>query len=169
MHVLIATTGVLSPDPVVDFTRHLLGRNGRVTLTTVIEVPRNFLETIDSDEWHPLQQENGEVTPESRIARYVEERGRRLVEPVMQALEAARIPCDVEFLEGRDPAATISRAANELEADLVILGATRLIFDRDAWESVSARVMLESGKAVLVVPPPTRDEDEEEEEAPSED
>ena len=47
----------------------------------------------------------------------------------------------------------------------VVPGATRLIFDRDAWESVSARVMLESGKAVLVVPPPTRDDEDKDEDA----
>jgi hypothetical protein len=38
-----------------------------------------------------------------------------------------------------------------------VLGATRQIFDQSAWESVSARVMLESGRPVLVVPPTSKD------------
>jgi nucleotide-binding universal stress UspA family protein len=143
MHVLIATTGVLSPDPVVDFTRQLLGQHGRVTVITVIEVPRDFLETMEGSR---------PVDSDSAVTAYLEERGRRLVEGVARGLEGARIPYEVVMLEGTDPAATISRAANDLGADIVVLGATRPIFNKDAWESVSARVMLESGKPVLVLP-----------------
>ena len=43
MHVLIATTGVLSPEPVVEFARHLLAGTGRVSLTTVIDLPRKSM------------------------------------------------------------------------------------------------------------------------------
>lgn len=143
MHVLIATTGVLSPEPVVDFTRQLLGQHGRVTVITVIEVPREFLETMDR-----AKQEDDDTA----AASYLEERGRRLVEGVASALESARIPYDVKMIEGTDPAVTISEAANDLDADVVVLGATRPIFNKDAWESVSARVMLESGRPVLVLP-----------------
>ena len=48
---------------------------------------------------------------------------------------------------------TISQLAEELAADVVLLGATRQSFDQSAWESVSARVMIESGRPVLVLPP----------------
>ena len=158
MHVLIATTGVLSPEPVIEFSRRLLGDGaGRVTLTTVIEVPRDFLDSLDTTEWHPLHDAAPEDATDSLVARYVEERGHRLTEPVLRALNAAGIGCEVVFLEGTDPAAAISAAANDLDADVVVLGATRRIFGRDAWESVSARVMLESGKPVLVVPPPPKE------------
>ena len=92
------------------------------------------------------------------MARYLEERGRRTVESVRIALETARIPSDVRFLEGNDAATAISNAAADLGADLVIVGATRPIFNREAWESVSARVMLESGRPVLVVPAPSNDD-----------
>ena len=131
MHMLIATSGVLSPDPVVDFTRHLLGQNGRVTLITVIEVA---------------------------VTSYLDERGRKIVEPIRSALESAQIPSEVRFVEGNDAAAAISNAASTLEADIVVLGATRSIFNREAWESVSARVMLESDRPVLVVPAPQRED-----------
>ena len=72
---------------------------------------------------------------------------------MLTSLLAAGIEATALFLEGDDPAATISEAANRLGADVVVLGATRQIFDQSAWESVSARVMIESGKPVLVVPP----------------
>ncbi len=153
MHVLIATSGVLSPEPAVEFTRHLLGQNGRVTLITVIEVPRAFLEDLHASNGRPLSSDDGR---EEAVARYLDERGRKTVEPVRVALEAARIPSEVRFVEGDDAAKGITQAADALDADVVILGATRPIFNRDAWESISARVMLESGRTVLVVPAPPR-------------
>ena len=160
MHVLIATTGVLTPAPVVDFTARLLTSGGRVSVTTVIEVPRTFLEDLRSESWHPL--ENGDVPlwsddDDALIARYVDERGRRLTEPVVSSLRAAGLTADAVYLEGEDPAKTISELADQLDVDVVILGATRQIFDQSAWESVSARVMIESGRPVLVVPPPHRE------------
>ncbi len=152
MHVLVATAGALSPEPVVEFARHLIGGTGSVTVTTVVEVPRSFLENIEADDWHPLHDDADRDTPDSVVEAYLKERGHRVTDPIRQALEGARIPCDVRVLEGADPAAAISQAADVLSADVVVLGATKPIFDRDAWESVSARVMIESGRPVLVVP-----------------
>ncbi len=155
MHVLIATTGVLSPEPVVEFTRQLLGQHGKVTLITVIEVPRKFLDGLQQNKGA-----TGDNASDAAADKYLQERGHRLVEPVAQALEGARIPYEVIYLDGADPSIAISQAAGDLGADVVILGATRPIFDRDAWESVSARVMIECGKPVLVVPGPREKVDE---------
>lgn len=152
MHVLVATAGALSPAPVVEFARHLIGGTGSVTVTTVIEVPRSFLEDLEVDDWHPLHDRTPPKSVDGLVEKYLQERGLRITDPLRQALEAARIPCEVRVLEGADPAKAISKAADEFGADVVILGATRQIFDRDAWESVSARVMIESGRPVLVVP-----------------
>jgi len=163
MHVLIATTGVLSPEPAVRFARHLLGQDGRVTVTTVIEVPRGFLETLRSEGWHPLTDEvELDDGDDAIIQRYVEERGRRLTEPITAALNAAGIESTTMFREGADPARSISQLAEDIQADVVLLGATRQIFDQSAWESVSARVMIESGRPVLVLPPGGQDPIEQE-------
>lgn len=160
MHVLVATAGALSPESVVDFARHLIGGTGSVTVATVVEVPRSFLEEINQDDWHPLRDGSQDTTKDSVVAQYLEERAHRLTEPIRLALERARIPCDILVLEGTDPATAISTAASELAVDVVMLGATKQIFDKDAWESVSSRVMLESGKAVLVVPEARKDTDD---------
>ncbi len=160
MHVLIATTGVLSPDSAVEFSGKLIRGGGRVTVTTVIEVPRSFLDALRSEGWHPLGENatNGaHATDDALLARYVDERGQRLTDPIVTALKAAGIAATAVFREGDDPARTISQLADELAADVVVLGATRKIFDQSAWESVSARVMIESGRPVLVLPPPHRD------------
>lgn len=160
MHILVATSGVLSPSSAVDFVGRLLDdADGEVTVTTVIEVPRTFLDDLRSERWHPLQLGSEPVwTPQDDavVDRYVEERGRRICEPVVRAMAAAGITTNVVYLEGEDPAATISGLANKLEVDIVVMGATRPIFDQSAWESVSARVTLECNKPVLVLPPPTR-------------
>jgi nucleotide-binding universal stress UspA family protein len=152
MHVLVATAGALSPTAVVEFARHLIGGTGRVTVTTVIEVPRDFLDSIDADDWHPLRDATTSRSPDDVATRYLAERGHRVTDPIRQALEAARIPCDAGVLEGTDPAAAISAAAQDLGVDVVIVGATKQLFNMDAWESVSARLMIESGRPVLVLP-----------------
>lgn len=161
MHVLVATAGALNPQPVVDFSRHLIGGTGSVTIATVVEVPRSFLEEINRVDWHPLRDSTDVATPDDAvITEYLEERAMRVTEPLRLALEQAMIPCDLLVLEGDDPAEAISRAASALNVDVVVLGATKQIFDRDAWESVSSKVMLESGKAVLVVPEAKKSGDE---------
>lgn len=157
MHVLVATAGALNPASVVEFTRHLIGGTGMVTVVTVVEVPHSFLENLDSDDWHPLQDDRPRTPDGTVTTKYLAERGHRLTDPIRQALETARIPCDVKVLEGADPSVAISAAAEELGADVVLLGATKQIFNRDAWESVSARVMIESGRPVLVLPEARKD------------
>lgn len=161
MHVLIATSGVLGADQVVEFTRRLIGGDGKVTVTTVIEVPRSFLDQLGADDWNAAGTD-AQPTQESVVERYVEERGRRMCEPLLNALEAEGITAGSVYLEGEDPAATISGLAIKLEADVVVLGATRPIFHQSAWESVSARVTLECARPVLVLPPPVRVEAPEE-------
>ncbi len=159
MHVLVATAGALSPEPVVEFSRHLIGGTGSVTVATVVEVPRSFLEEINRDDWHPLRDVSSGATSDVVVSQYLEERAMRLTEPLRSALEKARIPTQLLVLEGTDAATAISQAAADLDVDVVVLGVTKQIFDRDAWESVSSRVMLESGKAVLVVPETKREVD----------
>jgi nucleotide-binding universal stress UspA family protein len=159
MHILIATSGALPAAPAVDFAVRMLRDGGDVTVTTVIEVPRTFLEELRSDAWHPLEDTDPgrpwTAKEDALIERYVEERGRRLTEPIAQGLRAAGIPSQARYLEGEDPVKSISALADELDADLIILGATRKIFDHAAWGSVSAQLMAESKRPVLVLPAAT--------------
>ncbi len=160
MHILIATTGVLPAPTVVEFTARLLCGSGRVTVCTVIEVPRDFLETLESDSWNPLEDGGGSLLEGGRaelLERYVEERGRRLTEPIVHGLEAAGVDVAARFLDGENPAKLIAMLAEDVDADLVVLGATRQIFDDQVWQSVSAQVMAESSRPVLVLPSPARE------------
>jgi len=154
MRILIATAGVLSPEGVARIARRLCGDDGEIIVITVIEVPRSFLDEIRSDEWHPLT-EDAPVwsrSPETEVTRYVEERGARLTEPLMAALTACGVTAQVEYLEGEDPAATILAAADRFAADVIVVGATKPLFDESQWESISTRVIRAAKGPVLVVP-----------------
>ncbi len=160
VRILIATTGVLTPEPVAGFVAQLIGEDGIAYVVTVIEVPRSFLDEIRSEEWHPLADSSPKWTTEEDrvIARYVEERGAHVTDPILAALHSRDVEAETVYLEGEDPATTIIRAAEDLDADLVVLGATKQLFDESHWESVSVRVMRETGRAVLVVPTAHRDD-----------
>ena len=151
MHILIATSGVLPSEPVAEIVSRLVGTDGRVSVVTVINVPTSFLGNLGSQEWRPLGSEPRQAQAEV-IARYVGERGTRLTQPILAALAGRGIEPGIHFIQGEDNAEAIIRVAAEVAADLVVLGATRQIFDESAWESISARVMRDAGRPVLVVP-----------------
>ena len=121
---------------------------------TVIEVPRSFLDEIRSDEWHPLTEGNPmwSSAEDAVIARYVEERGARSHRAPGVGARRLRRRDQRGYVEGEDPAATILDAAERLSADVIVVSATKPLFDESQWESVSARVIREARRPVLVVP-----------------
>lgn len=152
MNVLIATSGVLTPTSAADLVERFVRDGDKVHVITVMEVPRSFLDDVASDEWQPDESGNAifEQSEEVLISRYVEERGRRITEPMVEELAERGVAAQASFLEGDDPAASIIGAAADLGVDMVVMGATRAIFQ--GWESVSARVTAEAKIPVLVVP-----------------
>lgn len=154
MRILIATTGVLPAAPTAEFCRQLIGEESSVSVMTVIQVPRSFLERLDDDMRRSFLDDapDQESTAEEKAARYLEERGRRAVDPICAALAAEEIKWDLHFVEGDDPAEAIIQTALNVRAELVVMGATRRLFTEEAWRSVSARVMVNSHLPVLLVP-----------------
>lgn len=154
MHILIATTGVLPPAPAADLCQRLLGEQGRVTVMTVIEVPRSFLEAMDDDQRRSLLDDGSweTETAERKAHEYLEERGRKVVEPVVAAFRARGHEPGVRFVEGADPAEAIIDTATAVGADLIMMGATRRLFTEQAWTSVSARVMERTQCPLVLVP-----------------
>ena len=153
MRILIATTGVLPAAPTAEFCRQLIGDQTSVTVMTVIRVPRSFLESL-GDEMRRSFLDSGDNggSEEEKAAAYLEERGRRAVDPICAALAAEGIDCDIQFVEGDDPAEAIISTAEKVSAEMVVMGATRRLFTEEAWRSVSARVMVNSHLPVLLVP-----------------
>ena len=163
MNVLIATSGALSPEPAARIAAQLAADGGSISAVTVIEVPRSFLDEIRSEQWHPLDPDTEWGSREDAvIARYVDERGRRLTDPLGAALRAMDIEASTSYLEGEDPAKTIAAAAKDMDADVIVMGATRPIFDESSWESVSMRVVQEGTLPVVIVPASPRPPEDEE-------
>lgn len=153
MRILIATTGVLPPVPVADLCKRLGGDDGVIAVMTVIQVPRTFLDALDEEDRRSLlADERGD--PEAKALAYLEERGRRAVDPIVAALTAESLQASVRFVEGDDPAEAIIRGAEDFEADILVMGATRRLFTEEAWRSVSSRVMEQSQRPILLVPGP---------------
>ncbi len=154
MRILIATTGVLPAAPTAEFCRQLIGDETSVSVMTVIRVPRSFLESLDDDVRRSFLDDAPDqgYTEEEKAAAYLEERGRRAVDPICAALAAEEIESDVHFVDGDDPAEAIIQTASRVNAQLVVMGATRRLFTEEAWRSVSARVMVNSHLPVLLVP-----------------
>lgn len=154
MRILIATTGVLPAAPAAKFCRQLIGDESSVSVMTVIRVPRSFLESLDDDVRRSFLDDAPDQgsSEEEKAATYLEERGRRAVDPICAALAAEDIASDVHYVEGDDPAEAIISTAQQVGAELVVMGATRRLFTEEAWRSVSARVMVNSHLPVLLVP-----------------
>jgi nucleotide-binding universal stress UspA family protein len=154
VRILIATTGVLPAAPTAEFCRQLIGSEKSVSVMTVIRVPRSFLESLDDDVRRSFLDDSPDrdSTAEQKAAAYLEERGRRAVDPIRSALAAEDIESDIHFVEGDDPAEAIIQTAEQVGAGLVVMGATRRLFTEEAWRSVSARVMVNSHLPVLLVP-----------------
>ncbi len=154
VRILVATTGVLPAVPVAGFCKLLMGENPSITVMTVIRVPRSFLESLDDDVRRSFldRNEDESSSAEEKAARYLEERGQKTVDPICAALAAENIECDIRFVDGDDPAEAIIQTAAKVDAEMVIMGATRRLFTEEAWRSVSARVMTNSHLPVLLVP-----------------
>ena len=154
MRILIATTGVLPATPTAEFCRLLIGEDTSVSVMTVIQVPRSFLESLDDDVRRSFLDDSPDrdSSAEQKAAAYLQERGRRAVDPIRAALAAEEIDSDIHFVEGDDPAEAIIQTAEQVGAELVVMGATRRLFTEEAWRSVSARVMVNSHLPVLLVP-----------------
>lgn len=154
VHILVATTGVLPPSPVAELCERFLPAQGTVTVMTVIEVPRTFLETMDEDERRSFLDDTAwqSDTAEMKALSYLEERGRRAVEPVVSAFRSRDREPELTFVEGNDPAEAIIRTAVDLNVDMIVMGATRRLFTEQAWTSVSARVMERTHCPLLLVP-----------------
>ena len=160
MHVLVATAGVLPPEPVADFVEVLAGPDGRVTVMNVTQEPCEFVGELSPDEWRPFDTEEGAPPPppgaRSETDRYVQERGTKMVAPVLAALESRRIRPATLFVKGDDVAEAIVAAAERIDADAIVLGATRRLFDESAWTSISMMVATASRLPVLLIPAPAK-------------
>ena len=152
MHILVATAGALSPTSVAEFLESIWRPHFTVCIVTAVQVPREFLEDAEETDWRPLFPEENKQDVVEVVTKYVTERGRRLAGPILSALEARGIHAEPLYVDEIDPAAAIVDAAQRLNADLIIMGATKPLFDAATWSSISAQVVRAARIPTLVIP-----------------
>ena len=160
MDVLIATAGVLPPGPVADFVELLVGTQGNATVMNVTQAPAEFLDELEDGSWQPFDAPAG-PTDRDRAAReadrYIQERGAKIVAPVVAALRLRDVETATLFVEADDVAQAIIDIAERVGADAIdaiVMGATRRLFEM-SWTSVSMTVTARSSLPVLLIPEPS--------------
>lgn len=159
MNILIATAGALPPSAVADLIGSLWSPGTDIHVMTSIEVPRSFLEDLETEEWRPFADQEMTAESERAVQAYVDERGHRRVEPVLASLDAAGFVTHPLFVESGDPTQAILDTIESNSSDLLIMGATRPIFNEDVWQSVAVKVMQSSPIPVVMVPAVARSTD----------
>ncbi len=160
MHVVIATAGALPPTPVAEFVESVWRPSFQVSVMSAIQVPLDFLEDLELDDWSPLFP--GEEQPKTKsdaVALYVSERGTKLAEPIIAALNARGIEASPIYVSGTDAADAIVATADKVGADLIIMGATKKLFAESSWTSISAQVVDRTRIPTLVIPTARADQD----------
>ena len=154
MRILVCTSGVLQAPPVIDFCTSLLGERGKVVILTVVQVPRSLLDKFrrrprsffsEAAEESPTRASDAERD-------YIRERGERAVTTLAKGFRAAGIDPELSYVSGHDLAGAIVTQADRMRADLIVMGATRQLFETDVWSSVTARVSQECERPLLLMP-----------------
>lgn len=141
MHVLVATDGKLDPQIAARYAERLAGDTGRITVLTVIEIPRRLLTElrsvmgeqptaeIDSDVEYVDSPARGTGTPRSWpgdnaiIERYLADKRVEYTQPIIRQLDDTEIATAGLVVEGEDATRTILDRIDALQADVLIIGA----------------------------------------------
>lgn len=159
MRILVCTSGVLQAPPVIDFCSSLLGKHGKVVILTVVQVPRSLLDKFQRQP-RSFFSEDAETAPR-RVSEaeqdYIRERGERAVSTLAKGFRAAGIDPGLSYVSGHDLAGAIVAQADKMQADLIVMGATRQLFEPGVWSSVTARVSQECERPLLLMPTKPRE------------
>lgn len=138
MHVLVATDGQLDPTAVARFAAPLAGTAGRVTVLTVVEIPRTLLNDLRSvfggepDRVTHSNVESVTLTPatdpprgwpgdDAIIQRYLDDKRQERCKAVVAALEERGVATTSRVVEG-GAAPGILQVAREESVDVIVVG-----------------------------------------------
>ena len=169
MHVLVATDGEIEAATAAEFAARLAGAEGRVTVLTVVEVPRTFLNDI-RDHWGPGDGESVVAdytfveTPVARsdgptgwpgddamIERYLTDKLRRNTGPLVDALEQRGIEAGTLVIESENVTASIIGQVVALDADVVVIGSHGKGLFQGVLGSTGTKIVRRSPRPVLLI------------------
>jgi len=137
MHVMIGTDGSLDPVATVTAATRLAGEDGRITVLTVVEVPRAMLDDMrhaaagDVDpgrdvEFRTAQPATDPIThwvgDDVVVERYVDGQVRSRTADLVAALAGAGAAHEVVGVEGEDAARTVLERVTDGEVDYLLIG-----------------------------------------------
>ncbi|HZJ48143.1 MAG TPA: universal stress protein [Acidimicrobiia bacterium] len=169
MHVLVATDGKLDITTTSAFAMNLAGATGRVTVLTVVEVPRMFLQdmrirwgaangfgVIIDDQYVetpavPQQAPRGWPGDDAIIARYLDDKLELYAAPLVGALVDAGVTAEGRVVESENVARTILEQIGSLDADVVVIGSHGQGLFQGLLGSTGTKVVRRSSKPVLLI------------------
>ena len=169
MHVLVATDGEIETAAAVDFAATLAGSDGRVTVLTVVEVPRAFLNDVRSHwivedgpnvvadytyvETPKVHQEGPTGWPgdDALIERYLGDKLRQNTAQLVHTLEERGIETDALVVESENVASTIIEQLVALDAGVVVIGSHGQGLFQGLLGSTGTKIVRRSPKPVLLI------------------
>ncbi len=169
MHVMVATDGAMKPAKTAPLVARLAGDDGKVTILTVVEVPRRLLTEMRSVFNDPAVQRERELNVEYRrtqagdpepthwigddavVRRYVAQRTEEATGPMKAAMEDLGLHPEVVVRESEDAAKAILSAITDLNVDVLAIGTKGLGRFEGLLGSISTKVARLASCSVLLV------------------
>jgi len=169
MHVLVATDGEMETAAAADFAATLAGSDGRVTVLTVVEIPRAFLNDVRS---HWSAEDGPSVvadytyveTPKTHqegptgwpgdaalIERYLSDKLQQNTAPLVHALQERGIEADARVVESENVAPTIIEHLVALDAEVVVIGSHGQGLFQGLLGSTGTKIVRRSPRPVLLI------------------
>jgi nucleotide-binding universal stress UspA family protein len=169
MHVMVATDGSLDANKTTELAAKLAADGGRVTVFTVVEVPRDMLSEMRSSSGSEPDHKAREVGAEHRrtqaadgpvsqwvgddavVAQYVNRKVEGRTAPLVAALEAAGVEHTVVGEEGESASRSVLAAAKTLGVDVICIGTHGLGRFEGLLGSLSTKVARMAPCSVVLV------------------
>lgn len=169
MHVLVATDGAIESTAAAEFAARLAGTDGRVTVLSVVGIPRAFINDMRSA-WGAADGSNvvadytfvetpalGQNAPlnwpgdDALIERYLNDKLKQNTRPVVAELQTRGLTPDTLVVESENAAATIIEQIETLEADVVVIGSHGQGVFEGLLGSTGTKIVRRSPRPVMVI------------------
>ncbi len=169
MHVLVATDGAIDSAAAAEFAASLAGTDGKVTILSVVEIPRAFLSDMRTA-WGAADGSNvvadytfvktpavGQKTPlswpgnDALIDRYLNDKLVKNTRPVVKELQQRGVAPETRVVESENVAATIIEQIEALDADVVVIGSHGSGVFQGLLGSTGTKIVRRSPRPVLLI------------------
>jgi nucleotide-binding universal stress UspA family protein len=140
MHIMVTTDGSLDPIATSEIVGHLAQPGDRITVLTVVEIPRTLLSDLrafyerrdiiqgaDTDDEYVSSTQVATVSPnwpgdDALLDAFIKDQKEDRTRPLADALAAQGLTVEAIALEGADPTRPILQAVEDSAVDLLCVG-----------------------------------------------